>query len=127
MGNVSGFVFEADDEPTIYWAGDTIWCAEVAQVIDQVQPDVIITHSCGAKWDQVLILMDAIQTVQVCQAAPESVVLATHMEAVDHATVSRSELSAYSSAKGIQANQLRIPLDGEKLVFQKSPQEGHPA
>jgi L-ascorbate metabolism protein UlaG (beta-lactamase superfamily) len=117
MGPVSGFVFVADDEPTVYWAGDTIWCAEVAQVIDQVQPDLIITHSCGAKWDQVLILMDAYQTVKVCQAAPKSVVVATHMDAVDHATVSRADLRAFAVARGIQAEQLRIPLDGEKLVF----------
>ena len=25
MGPVSGFIFRADNEPTIYWAGDTIW------------------------------------------------------------------------------------------------------
>jgi L-ascorbate metabolism protein UlaG (beta-lactamase superfamily) len=118
MGNVSGFVFEADDEPTVYWAGDTIWCAEVAEVIDQVQPDIIITHSCGAKWDNALILMDAIQTVKVCQAASQSVVIATHMDAVDHATISRADLRAYATIMGIQAEQLCIPLDGEKLVFQ---------
>ena len=26
MGNVSGFVFQADGEPIVYWAGDSIWC-----------------------------------------------------------------------------------------------------
>jgi hypothetical protein len=41
------------------------------------------------------------------------------MEAVDHATVSRAELRAYATEMGIQADQLRIPLDGAKLVFPK--------
>jgi len=33
MGPVSGFVFSAEGEPTVYWAGDTIWCEEVEQAI----------------------------------------------------------------------------------------------
>jgi L-ascorbate metabolism protein UlaG (beta-lactamase superfamily) len=118
MGNVSGFVFEAENEPTVYWAGDTIWCEAVADVIEQIQPDVIITHSCGAVWgDNVLIVMDAAQTVAVCRAAQNSVVIATHMDSVDHATVSRYELRAYADANGIQSKQLLIPADGEKLAF----------
>jgi hypothetical protein len=48
MGNTSGFVFQAENEPTVYWAGDTIWCEAVASVISRTRPDVIITHSCGA-------------------------------------------------------------------------------
>lgn len=119
MGDASGFVFKADNEPTVYWAGDTIWCEQVAEVVDQIQPDIIITHSCGAKWEDVLILMDAQQTVAVCKAAPDSVVIATHMDSVDHATVSRQALRAYADASGIQPAQLLIPADGEKLVFDR--------
>jgi hypothetical protein len=70
--------------------GDTIWCEPVADLIEQIQPDIIITHSCGAMWgNNELIVMDAAQTLEVCQAAPNSVVIATHMDALDHATVSR--------------------------------------
>ncbi len=29
MGNVSGFIFQAENERTIYWTGDTIWCEPV--------------------------------------------------------------------------------------------------
>jgi L-ascorbate metabolism protein UlaG (beta-lactamase superfamily) len=118
MGDVSGFVFEAENEPTVYWAGDTIWCESVADVISQIQPDIIITHSCGAVWgDNVLIVMGAAQTVAVCRAAPNSVVIATHMDSLDHATVSREALRAYAEANGIQSEQLLIPADGEKLAF----------
>jgi len=56
MGEVSGFIFEAENEPTVYWAGDTIWCDEVANAIDQYQPDIIITHSCGAVWDKNVLI-----------------------------------------------------------------------
>lgn len=118
MGNASGFVFRSQSEPTVYWAGDTIWCEAVASVISRDQPDIIVTHSCGAVWGpNVLIVMDAAQTVSVCQAAPKSTVIATHMDSLDHATVSRQDLREYAWANGIGQDQLRIPLDGEKIVF----------
>ncbi len=118
MGQASGFVFQAPNEPTVYWTGDTIWYNAVAEVIARRHPDIILTHSCGAMWgDHVLIVMDAEQTVAVCRAAPESTVVAIHMEALDHATVSRDALRAYTEAQGIRPEQLLIPADGEKLTF----------
>ncbi len=123
MGDASGFVFQAQNEPTVYWAGDTIWYEAVADVIAQTRPDVIITHSGGAVWgDQVPIIMDAAQTVAVCHAAPgNSVVIATHMEALDHTTVSRAALRKHATANGIGPEKLLIPTDGEKLIFQSRP------
>ena len=118
MGDASGFVFVAENEPTVYWAGDTIWCEAVAETIHRTQPDVIITHSCGAMWgDHVLIVMDAAQTVAACRAAPNSTVIATHMEALDHATVTRADLRQCAETHGIGPEQLRIPLNGEKIAF----------
>jgi L-ascorbate metabolism protein UlaG (beta-lactamase superfamily) len=118
MGEVSGFVFKAEGEPTIYWAGDTVLCAEVEAAIAQFQPEIIITHSCGATWPdsagvRQLIVMDAAQTVAVCHLALAATVIATHMEAPDHATVSRADLRAYAQQGGITSTQLAIPADGE--------------
>jgi L-ascorbate metabolism protein UlaG (beta-lactamase superfamily) len=50
MGAASGFVLTHKNEPTIYWAGDTIWCNAVASTIAQIKPAIIITHSGGAVW-----------------------------------------------------------------------------
>lgn len=60
MGNASGFVFQAENEPTIYWPGDTIWCEAVMDVINQIQPKIIITHSCGAVWGDILGLVQSV-------------------------------------------------------------------
>jgi L-ascorbate metabolism protein UlaG (beta-lactamase superfamily) len=118
MGQVSGFVFQASGEPTVYWAGDTIWYEPVAETIGRVRPDVIITHSSGAVWKEMgLIVMDAAQTVAVCQAAPGSTVIATHMESLDHGTVSRAELRAAAEAAGIGKERLLIPADGEIVTI----------
>lgn len=120
MGIVSGFIFRAENEPTVYWAGDTIWCDIVKQAINKFSPEIIITHSCGAKFpDSDPIIMDAVQTIEVCKAAPDAIVIATHMEALDHATISRADLRAFAESSAITTDQLRIPADGEILSFSK--------
>lgn len=118
MGAVSGFILEAENEPRMYWAGDTIWCEAVKQVILESDPDIIITHSSGASFeDGQPIIMDAKQTIEVCKTAPRATVIAVHMETFDFDTVSRHDLCAMAEAEGIGAGQLLILADGERLVF----------
>jgi len=118
MGKVSGFVWQAEDEPTVYWIGDSIWYEPIAQVIADVQPDIIITHSGGARFgDSLPIIMDEEMTLTVCQAAPNAVVIAVHMEALDHCPVTRADLRTQANETGIPPNQLLIPADSEMLIF----------
>jgi len=49
--------------------------------------------------------------------ASESVVVATHTDSLDHATVSRHALRKYATASGIRPERFLIPEDGETLVF----------
>lgn len=118
MGTVSGFVLAAPGEPTLYWAGDSVWYAEVAATIERHQPALIVTHSAGAVWKAgTPIIMDAEQTIAVCQAAPRSTVIAVHMDSLDHGQVSRADLRAAADAAGIAPERLRIPADGDTLTF----------
>lgn len=121
MNNVMGMIIQAAGEPTIYWAGDTILCSEVREALAHYAPDVIITHSCGAMWrdsagERWLIVMDADQTIETCQIAPpHTTIIATHMEALDHATTTRADLRRAATAAEISAGKLLIPADGEVL------------
>jgi L-ascorbate metabolism protein UlaG (beta-lactamase superfamily) len=118
MGQVSGFVWQVAGEPTVYWAGDTIWYEQVAEVIQRVQPNVIITHSSGAKFgDSDPIVMDAAQTIAVCTAAPQASIVAVHLESLDHGTVTRADLRTLADSYGISPAHLLIPLDGESHSF----------
>lgn len=118
IGSVAGFILRAENEPTIYWAGDTIWYEATKQVVLETQPDIIITHSSGASFEAGSpIIMDAKQTIEVCRTAPHSIVIAIHMETFDFDTASRKELRALAEAEKIGAKQLLIPADGETLVF----------
>lgn len=115
MGNVMGFVLEAPHEPKLYWAGDTVLYPPILETVCRTIPDIIVSHSCGARWDGDLIVMDADQTISLSEAAPGSIVVATHMEALDHATVDRYDLRRAADAKSIPATRLIIPRDGETI------------
>lgn len=125
MGSVAGFVLVAPGEPTRYWAGDTVLCDAVRAVIARFQPVVIVLHASGARWpnaqgERELIVMDAAQTIAVCTLAPTATVIATHMEALDHATVTRAQLRAAAQAAGVSNDQLRIPADGERITLEEA-------
>lgn len=122
MKNVSGFVLSAKGEPRLYWAGDTILCSEVRDILEQVEPDVVVTHSSGAVWPDSagtnqLIIMDAAQTIEVCRLASNAVVVAVHMEVSDHETITRAALRATANAAGNSEQRLCIPNDGEAVDF----------
>lgn len=118
MGSISGFIFRAEAEPTIYWTGDTIWYEAVRQVVLETQPDIIITHSGGTGFEAgAPIIMDGQQTMEVCRTAPQATVIAIHMETFDFDTISRRDLRALAETQGIEASRLLIPADGEILVF----------
>ncbi|WP_394891712.1 hypothetical protein ACG873_10845 [Mesorhizobium sp. AaZ16] len=76
-----------------------------------------MTHSCGALWDDTLIVMDAEQTVATAKAAPRATVIATHMEALDHSTVGRDALRAHAASHGLSPERLLVPADGELLTL----------
>jgi L-ascorbate metabolism protein UlaG (beta-lactamase superfamily) len=118
LGNISGFILRAEGEPTVYWVGDSIWCDEVAEAIATHKPNVIVTHSGGATlpgFDP--IIMDGEQTLTALSAAPNAVIVAIHMEALDHCTVSRTLLRQGADSAGIAPARLMIPGDGETLTF----------
>jgi len=115
MGAATGFLFRADGEPTVYWVGDTVLCDPVRAVIAAESPDVIITHSGGARFGGDTILMDVAETLEVAALAPGAVVIAVHLEAVAHAPVTRTGLRAAADAAGVSPERLLIPADGETV------------
>lgn len=117
MGEVSGFILQAKGEPTVYWIGDAIWGEEVENSIKTYNPDIIITHSGGAVIPgHNPILMDANETITVLKSAPNAKVIAIHMEALDHCTVSRNSLRELADNKSIIKERLIIPKDGETVT-----------
>jgi L-ascorbate metabolism protein UlaG (beta-lactamase superfamily) len=118
IGTVSGFVFQAKGEPPVYWVGDSIWCDPVDKTITKYKPDIIITHSGGATLPGYEhIIMDAEETLTALKASPNAVIVAIHLEALDHCGVSRDALRQLADKEAIPPARLRIPKDGETIAF----------
>ena len=114
MGPTSGFVFVQAGEPTVYLAGDTIYYEGVRDVIDRFSPAVIIVNACDARLPVGRLIMNAEDVMQTCACRPDSLVIASHMEAVSHAHLDRAMLRQ-SLSESPYAAQVRIPKDGEKI------------
>lgn len=54
--------------------------------------------------------------LSVHQAAPQALLIASHMEAVNHCTVSRADLRAFAQQNGF-VDRLLTPGDGEMVAL----------
>ncbi|MFN3320706.1 MAG: MBL fold metallo-hydrolase [Allorhizobium sp.] len=118
MGEVSGFLISAVGEPTLYWAGDTILCPEVEAVLVDERPAVVVVHGCGALWQgKGPLVMDGAMVLDTVRLSGNATVVVTHLDAVDHATVSRAELRHMAAEAPIDQSRLQVPEDGEILSF----------
>lgn len=118
MGEVCGFLISADDGPLLYWAGDTILCPPVETVIASEGPAVIVVHGCGALWaGKGPLVMDVEMVLETARLADGATIVVTHLDAVDHATVSRADFRRLATTGTIGADRIVIPADGEILAF----------
>lgn len=117
MGHVSGFVVRAENEPTVYIAGDTVWSPAVAEALKRFTPDVVVVNAGEASFlAGGPITMTAEDVIQVCRACPSAHVVAVHMEAVNHCSLMREGLKQRLEQENL-AERVSIPLDGAMLTF----------
>ncbi len=115
LAPVSGFVVQAEGSPSLYVAGDTIWCEEVEEALLAHRPDVVVVNAGAAQFlEGDPITMTAEDVVRVCRAAPEARVIATHMEAINHCLLTRADLAEALEAQAL-SDRVGIPADGETL------------
>lgn len=115
MGQVSGFVLKANGEPTLYIAGDTIYCAEVEAALSRYRPDWTVVNAGGARFltgDPITMTEDDV--ANVCEASPSTNVVAVHMEAINHCLLTREELKREMERRGL-TGKVFVPEDGEVI------------
>lgn len=116
-GLVCGVVFKHPTEKTLYVAGDTVWYEGVKEEIDTHKPDVIVVNAGDNQFIQGgSLVMGKDDINEVNQAAPNAKIIAVHMEAVNHWTLSREELKGFIKEKGISSN-VFVPTDGDSYSF----------
>lgn len=112
-----GVIFNHSDEKILYLAGDTVWCEEVKEVLENTKPDVVVINAGNAQFiDGRYLIMSKEEFFKATECAKDAQFLATHMEAVNHAMLSRKELREYAEEKGF-SDRLAIPADGETCKY----------
>jgi L-ascorbate metabolism protein UlaG (beta-lactamase superfamily) len=115
MAPVSGFVLAAAGEPTLYIAGDTIWCDEVAEAIDRHRPDVVVVNAGAARFlEGDPIVMTADDVVTVARRAPDARVVAVHLEAINHCPLTRADLHQRLHDEAL-TERVTVPEDGAEV------------
>ena len=108
-----GVVFEAENEKTLYVAGDTIWCDEVKNSISKFNPEIIVINACGARVlsGNERLIMDEDDVKRISEFAKEALIVASHMGTVSHLTVTRDDI------KNLSLNNVVVPDDNQILTF----------
>lgn len=115
--NACGVIFSNVNEKTVYLAGDTVWYDAVRKTINTHKPDIIIVNACCAQLvEGGRLIMNEDDVYEVYKAAPQAKIIASHMEAVNHARVTRRALQRFADEQGMSSN-LLIPADGEQYTF----------
>ncbi|QXE88418.1 MBL fold metallo-hydrolase [Geomonas nitrogeniifigens] len=117
LGEVCGVVLQHPDEKALYLAGDTVWNRNVADALREYTPGVIVLN-CGDA--QIIgigsIIMGKRDVHDVWKAAPGATIIASHMEAMNHAVLSRKELRDFLKENGM-IQRVLVPEDGESCVL----------
>ncbi|MDT1062218.1 MBL fold metallo-hydrolase [Paracoccus sp. CPCC 101403] len=115
MGDVMGVLLQHPDEKRLYVAGDTVWNDHVEGNLAEHAPQVVVVNAGDARIVGLgAIIMGVDDVKKVCEAAPDATVIASHMEAVNHAELTREALRTDSENRGYARN-LLIPADGETI------------
>lgn len=117
LSRVCGIVFRHPDEKTLYIAGDTLWNDYVRRSIENYLPQIIALNCGDARVDGLgSIIMGKDDVHEVYKAAPQAKLVATHMEAVNHCVLSRSQLREYADNNNM-TDRLLVPEDGDSYSF----------
>jgi L-ascorbate metabolism protein UlaG (beta-lactamase superfamily) len=115
MGPVSGFVFRAPGQPTLYIAGDTVWCPEFEDALREHTPDVIVLNAGAAQFNVGdPITMTAEDVIRVANAVPNAKIVAVHMDTINHCLLTRAMLADAVANAGLSERVL-VPGDGETI------------
>lgn len=117
MAPVSGYVLKSEAEPSLYIAGDTIYCEAVEEILAKDLPRLIVVNAGGAQFNVGdPITMTAEDVAKVCRKAPQSKIIAVHMEAINHCLLTRAALRSHLEDEEL-SDQVFTPLDGDTLDF----------
>jgi L-ascorbate metabolism protein UlaG (beta-lactamase superfamily) len=119
MGVASGYILSSDNEPTIYFTGDTIFNESIVENIKKYHPEILIMNAGSPKFlnsDQIVMnIMDIEKTLRV---NPKLTFIIVHLNTFNHCIETREDIHEYFSLgrlSEIGANKFFVPEDNELL------------
>lgn len=117
LGKTCGVVFISDNEEPLYICGDTILIDAVKDTMVKYQPKVVImntgfAHALG--YGSINCGLEDILTTH--RILPNSMIVCTHMEAINHCLVTRKNVIDYAKDNEI-SEYVFAPKDGETVVI----------
>lgn len=61
------------------------------------------------------LIMNLQDIENVCRKAPDSTIVATHLDSVNHALLSSDDIRTFTAQKHL--TQIKIPVNGEQAIF----------
>jgi Predicted Zn-dependent hydrolases of the beta-lactamase fold len=105
MGKTSGFVLQDSTNYTMYITGDTIWYDGVKEAIEKFNPNAIVLNAGAATFPIGRpVTMNEADITSVIKSAPNSKIVAIHMDAWNHCMLSKENLHNFLSSKSIEKN-----------------------
>lgn len=115
-GEACGVIFEADDEKTLYLAGDTVWYKSVGETLRTFKPAVTLINACAAETVQNgRLIMNDEDIEAVSRTLPGTRIFLTHMDNVPHASITRTQMRGLLARRGI--TDYVMPADGKTETF----------
>ncbi|MBQ7576891.1 MAG: MBL fold metallo-hydrolase [Synergistaceae bacterium] len=117
-GDAMGFVLQAENFPTLYVAGDTTWHPYVDVALGQYKPEIIIMNTGYAMINGFSgsLIMGTDDILRMYNSMPAAKIIAVHMDAVNHTTISSSQARKFVNDNGL-SDRVYIPHEGEILKF----------
>ncbi len=116
-GFVCGLVLKHPAEKPLYIVADTVWYEGVQEALDKHKPEVLVLNGGDNQFffgGQ--LIMNKKDIYEVHKAIPNASIVVSHMEGVNHNTLTRKELKEFLTEKGI-ANKVSVPEDGQTYIF----------
>ncbi|MCI5851315.1 MAG: hypothetical protein MR009_07150 [Sutterellaceae bacterium] len=103
----------------LWLVGDSVWCPFIDEVIAAQRPDAVVINAARAGFVTPFgfepIIMGSDDVVRMCRELPGARVIASHLDCVPHATVTRADVQRAAEKAGF-ASSVLIPADGETVA-----------
>lgn len=120
LGESMGVVFAEPGEKTTYLMGDTVWTPRVTKTLYNEKPDILIMNTGYAKMINYneSIIMGTEDVAKAATQAPQAAIITVHMDAINHCTVSRSDMRQFVKDSNL-SDRVYVVNDGETVRFGK--------